>query len=147
MIMDKRIEFADAIALNTGVAGSYLVGDVLDLGLARDVGLGEYFWLVINVQTTATSGGAATLVVNLVTDSAAALSSPVILVSSASFAVAALIAGVNVLAIRLPAEGVAYKRYIGIQQVTGTAAFTAGKIDAFMVQDYAKWRAYADAIN
>ena len=31
MILDERTEFCDATALNTGGAGSYLLGDVIDL--------------------------------------------------------------------------------------------------------------------
>ena len=30
MILDERGEFCDATALNTGAAGSYLLGDVVD---------------------------------------------------------------------------------------------------------------------
>ena len=41
MILDERNEFADAVALNTGAAGSYLIGDQIDLGVARDIGNGE----------------------------------------------------------------------------------------------------------
>ncbi len=147
MILDKRCEFADAVALNTGAAGSYLVGDVYDTQALRDLGAGNTLYLVIAVQTTATSGGAATGQFNLVHDTAANLGSATVLLSSAAFTVASMIAGVTLLAIALPMEGTAYKRYLGIQQVTGTAAFTAGKIDAFLVEDFAKFRHYADAVN
>ena len=30
MILDERTEFCDATALNTGAAGSYLIGDVVE---------------------------------------------------------------------------------------------------------------------
>lgn len=147
MILDKRIEFADAVALNLGVAGSYQVGDVYDLGVARDIGNGGDIYLIVNVQTTATSGGAATLQMNLITANNASLTSPTILLSSPVFALASLVAGATVWIIRMPVEVVLYQRYIGIQQVTGVAAFTAGKIDAFGVLDASKWKALADAIN
>jgi hypothetical protein len=147
MILDKRIEFADAVALNLGVAGSYQIGDVYDLGVARDPGNGSDLYLIVNVQTTATSGGAATLQINLITANNATLTAPTILLSSPVFAVAALIAGVNVWIVELPVEGIAYQRYIGLQQVTGVAAFTAGKIDGFTVLEASKWKALADAIN
>lgn len=147
MILDKRIEFADAVALNLGVAGSYQVGDVYDLGVARDIGNGGDLYLIVNVQTTATSGGAATLQINLITANNASLTSPTILLSSPVFALASLVTGATVWIIRMPVEVVLYQRYIGIQQVTGVAAFTAGKIDAFGVLDASKWKALADAIN
>jgi len=60
MILDKRTEFCDATALNTGAAGTYLIGDQIDLGVARDIGTGEQLYLVITVDTPPTSAGAAT---------------------------------------------------------------------------------------
>ena len=38
MILDETAEFADAVALNTGGAGTYNVGDIMDLGSARNIG-------------------------------------------------------------------------------------------------------------
>ena len=147
MILDERAEFCDATALNTGVAGSYLIGDVMDLGAAaRDIGNGEDLYLVVQVDTAATSAGAATGQFNLVTDDNAALASPTVVASSAAWAVASMTAGKTLLSIALPREGTAYERYIGIQQVTGVAAFTAGKVNAFLTKDPASWKAY-DAPN
>ena len=142
MILDERTEFCDATALNTGAAGSYLIGDVVDLSIARDLGGDMALYLVVSVDTTATSGGSATGTFNLVTDDNAALSSPTTIVSSRAWPVASMTAGTTLLAVQLPMEGTAYERYIGIQQVTGTAAFTAGKVNAFLVDDVARWKAY-----
>lgn len=142
MILDERTEFCDATALNTGAAGSYLIGDVVDLGVARDLGGDMAVYLVINVDTAATSAGAATGTFNLVTDDNASLTSPAVVVSSKAWAVADMTAGKTLLAVQLPMEGTAYERYIGIQQVTGTAAFTAGKVNAFITEDVARWKAY-----
>jgi hypothetical protein len=142
MILDERGEFCDATALNTGAAGSYLLGDVIDLGVARDLGGDQAVYLVVSVDTAATSGGSATGQFNLVTDDNASLSSPTVLVSSVAWPVASMTAGKTLMAVQLPMEGTAYERYIGIQQVTGTAAFTAGKVNAFLVDDVARWKAY-----
>ena len=142
MILDERGEFCDAVALNTGAAGSYLLGDVIDLGVARDLGGDMALYLVVTVDTAATSGGSATGQFNLVTDDNASLSSPTALVSSVAWAVASMTAGKTLMAVQLPMEGTAYERYIGIQQVTGTAAFTAGKVNAFLTTDVARWKAY-----
>lgn len=142
MILDERTEFCDATALNTGAAGSYLIGDVVDLGVARDLGGDMAVYLVVSVDTAATSGGAATGTFNLVTDDNASLTSPAVVVSSKAWAVADMTAGKTLLAVQLPMEGTAYERYIGIQQVTGTAAFTAGKVNAFLTNDVARWKAY-----
>lgn len=142
MILDERTEFCDATALNTGAAGNYLIGDVVDLGVARDLGGDMATYLVITVDTAATSGGSATGQFNLVTDDNASLTSPTTLVSSKAWTVATMTAGTVLMAIQLPLEGTAYERYIGIQQVTGTAAFTAGKVNAFLTEDVARWKAY-----
>lgn len=134
MICDKLATFADDTALNTGVAGSYIIGDQIDLQAARNVGaaLGHAtLFLVIKVQTTATSGGAATATFDLVTDDNGSLSSPTVIFTSPTFAVASMTAGTVLAIVALPIGG-AYERYIGIRQTTGVAAFTAGKIDAFV---------------
>jgi hypothetical protein len=147
MILDERTEFLDAVALNLGAPGSFLLGDVIDLTNVRDIGMGEPLWLVVTVDTAATSGGAATLVLNLLTDTDPALGSPVVLATSPTFALAALTAGSMIWAVALPIEGNLYERYLGIQQVTGAAAFTAGKINANIVRDVAKRKLYPDAVN
>ncbi len=38
----------------------------------------------------------------------------------------------------------AYERFLGLLQTTGVAAVTAGKVNAFLTHDVAKWKAYAD---
>lgn len=150
MLLDERTEFCDATALNTGAAGTYLIGDVIDLQVARDIGQGEPTWLVITVDTTATSGGSATGVFKLASDAQAAIATDGTAtehVVTPSKAVAAMTAGTVIFAGPVPAEGNVFERYLGILQVTGVAAFTAGKINAFLTLEYAKWKAYADATN
>lgn len=148
MILDERLEFCDATALNTGGAASYLVGDVIDLGAAsRDIGTGEDLYVVIQVDTTATSGGSATGAFHLASDAQAAIAvdgSATYHLSTAAIAVASLVAGTTVLAARLPSG--TYERYLGVLQTTAVAAFTAGKINAFLTKDIAKYTAYADAL-
>lgn len=151
MILDERNEFCDATALNTGGAGSYLLGDVIDLGstpTTSDIGAGEDLWLVIQVDTTATSGGAATGRFILASDAAAAIAtdgSASVHFDSGAIAVATLVAGYTIAAVRLP-QGT-YERYLGILQTTAVAAFTAGKINAFLTKNAPKWIAYPDAVS
>lgn len=150
MITDRLNTFALATALNTGAAGTYLVGDVIDLGTARDIGQGNPIYLVVQVDTTATSGGAATLQIKLASDAQAAIAtdgSATEHVVSPAIAVASLTAGKRILVVAIPYEGNVYERYLGILQVTGTAAFTAGKIDAFLTQTPSVWKAMADVQN
>lgn len=149
MILDERNEFCDATALNTGAAGSYLVGDVIDLGAtSSDIGNGEPMYLVIQVDTAAASAGAATGQFHLCSDAQAAIAvdgSATYHFSTSAIPVASLVAGYSVAVVALP-HGT-YERYLGVVQTTGTAAFTAGKINAFLTHDPSKWKAYADATN
>ena len=152
MIIDDRLEFCDAQALNTGGAGTYNIGDVIDTRAATvnpnvtsDLE-GSDLYLVIRVATAATSGGSATGQFRLVSDDTATPSTTTATVhaTSAAIAVASLTAGYTVMVTRLPSGS--YERYVGIQQITGTAAFTAGAIDAFLCSDPALYRAYADNV-
>lgn len=151
MILDERNEFCDGTALNTGAAGTYLIGDVIDLqGTGIDIGAGEPLYVVIQVSTTATSGGSATAQFHIASDSVAAIAADgteTIHASTDAIAVDSLTAGYTFV-LPLPPQGsVTYERYLGIEQVTGTAAFTAGNINAFITNEPKAWKPYADATN
>jgi len=145
MIIDDRLEFCDAVSLNTGGANSYLLGDQVDLGAAvRDVGTGEELYLVLQVDTTATSGGSATGQFHLASDASASIAtdgSATYHFSTPAIPVASLVAGFVIAIVALP-QGQNYERFLGILQTTAVAAFTAGKINAFLTKDPANWRAY-----
>jgi hypothetical protein len=145
MILDSRNEFCNATSLNTGAAGTYLLGDQIDLGAGdKPIGAQDELYLVAVVQTTATSGGSATLQLKLSSDDSASIATNGTATDhfvSRVFPVASLVAGTTLFATKLP-MGFDYERYLGILQVTGTAAFTAGKIDVFLTPDPARWAAY-----
>lgn len=148
MILDERNEFCDATALDTGVVASYLIGDVIDLGaVSRDIGLGEDLYCVIQIDTAVTSGGAGTVQFHLASDAQAAIAvdgTATYHLSTGVIPKATAIAGYVAMAAKIPAG--TYERYLGILQTTGTAALTAGKVNAFLTHDYAKFVAYADAL-
>lgn len=132
MILDKRNEFADATALSTAATGLALVGDVIDLGTdgINDV---EDMYLVIQIDTAVTSAGAATVEFQLASDAQAAIAvdgSATVHAKSAAIPKATLVAGYTAIQIEL-GKG-QYERYLGILQNVGTAALTAGKINAFL---------------
>jgi hypothetical protein len=151
MIMDERLEFCDAQALNTGAAGTYLIGDVIDLGsIARDIGEGDNLELFINVSTAVTSAGSATVQFTLASDAQASIATDgtaTVHWQSAAIPKATLVAGYNVVRIVVPMNNPAYERYLGILQTTGTAALTAGAVDAGLVKNSSKVTHYADASN
>lgn len=145
MISDKLATLAEGTALNTGAAGNYTIGDVIDLGAAYQLNDTDDLYLVITVDVTATSGGSATGQFALLTDDNDAMSSATAIVTTAAFAVAAMTAGTRIAAVAIP-KAAGFERYIGLRQITGTAAFTAGAINAFLTRDVQTWRAYSDGI-
>lgn len=153
MILDERTEFCDAQALNTGGAATYNIGDQIDLGLAgRGIGeAGDQLYLVLQVATGIAAGSAGTVQFQLVSDDSgtpATNGTQSIHLQTRAFTTGtgtgtgALKAGTVLGVFALPIEGVTYERYLGIQQVTGTAALTAGAIDAFLTPTPAAWKAY-----
>lgn len=149
MILDERTEFADATALDTSGTGLALLGDVIDLGAARDIGNGTPVYLVIQVTTAVTSAGSATVDFQLASDAAAAIAtdgSASVHATTGDIGKASLVAGFTRV-IPVPLEGsTPYERYVGILTNVGTAALTAGAVNAFFTSDPAAWKAYPDAI-
>lgn len=130
MILDQLHTFADAQAV-TSVATNASTNDI-DLGAARDLGKGQELWLYAYVQTTATSGGSATLTAALVTDDNSAFSSATTLLTTSAIAVASLTAGLVLLKQRIPSTT---ERYLRVNWIVATAALTAGKFSAFIATD------------
>lgn len=154
MILDKLGEFCDAASVAAS-AGTALVGSQIDLGVASlDIGAGEPIYLVITTDTEIiTAGAAGTLQFKLSSDAQAAIATngtatdhittPSYVTDDAAANSAELNAGGVIYAGALPSG--TYKRYLGILAITGTTTTTAGKINAFLTKDVAKWKAYADA--
>jgi hypothetical protein len=146
MIMDERLEFADAVSV-AAAAGTALIGDVIDLGaVARDIGQGRPMYLVITTDTEIITGGTAgTVKFQLVSDAQAAiavdgtatvhLDTGTFVTDDAAANSAQLNAGGIIFAGPLPLEGNVYERYLGILCVTATTTTTAGKINAFLTLD------------
>jgi hypothetical protein len=151
MILDKRTEFCDAVSCNTGAAGTYNLGDIIDLGAvspSRDLGGDMALYLVVTVDTgITTAGSAGTVAFQVVsdgTDTIATNGTQTVHATSRAFTTGstAIAAGTVLFAIQLPIEGAAYERYLAVQQVTGTTALNAGKVNAFLTEDVARWKAY-----
>jgi hypothetical protein len=148
MIIDSRTEFCDAAAM-AGGTGRQLVGDVVPLGAAvPNLGIGAQMFLVIKVATAFTSGGSATVDFELSSDAAAAIAtdgSATVHASTGAIALADLDAAGDIIAIMpLPARAT-YEDYLGIVANVGTAALTAGAIDAFITPVPDNWKAYPGA--
>jgi hypothetical protein len=148
MILDERSEFADATALATAGTGLQLVGDVMDSSVARNVGNGRQLYLEISVDTAVTSAGAATVEFQLVSDAQAAIAvdgTASVHAKTAAIGKATLIAGFRMIIPVGPEAGVPFERYLGVLANVGTAALTAGKVNAFLTFTPKTYKAIASA--
>jgi hypothetical protein len=131
MLMDKNNTFSTNYS-PTAVATTF--SDTIDLGVARDIGgaVTDDLFLLCEVITAFTSGGSATLQVQLLgsTDN----SSFNIMEQSDTIAVASLTQGYKFLQGRMVSaqSGTPY-RYLKLGYVVGTAALTAGALTAALV--------------
>ena len=128
MILDSQEVFSDAQAVTA--TGDTASTNILDTGATQDEGIGEDVYLVVQVDTTATSGGSNTTAAVLQTS--ADNSTWVDAVVGPAIAVASLTAGTQLLRVRLP---IGLRRYIRVAYRLATATLTAGKFDAFLVKD------------
>jgi hypothetical protein len=150
MITDRLLTFIKDTNLNTGAAGTYLLGSQIDTDDHRDLGdLAKPVWLVLQVFTSVDSAGdGVTLQFKLVSDDTAAVSTTTSTVHSTTpvFTQAQMVAGFRWQQ-PLPMEGNVYERFLGLLQVTAVEAVTVGKITALLTIDPGKWVAYPDAVD
>jgi hypothetical protein len=135
MLIDKQNQFsADAGDTPTGT-GSTASTNIVDLGVARDIGgaVTDQLMLLCQIVTAFTSGGAGTLQVQFQTapdNGSGAPGSWSTLVQSDAIAVASLVAGYKF----LPGELLGgTQRFIRLNYVIGTAAMTGGTLKAALV--------------
>ncbi|UYN96549.1 MAG: hypothetical protein KIT25_06350 [Enhydrobacter sp.] len=140
MLIDRQNQLSDAQAVTS--TGSTPSANVIDLGVARDVGGAATgrLMLLCEVVTPFTSGGSATLRVQVQTspDNAAWTT----LVQSDDVPVAALVQGRRFLPGALPGPT---SRYVRLNYVVGTAAMTAGALTAALVPSLDVHAAYPRA--
>ena len=114
--------------------------------LGRDWGMGYPTWLYLLVITAPTSGGAATIDIQLVTSAAAALTSPTVmldLTGGAQTYNGGTFAAGTAYRFAMPRAGMfvtsinpnGWKQYIGINWIVATAVLTGGVISAFLTRD------------
>lgn len=128
MYVDNNLMMSDAQAVTASAASTKSI----DTGLAlRDIGSGEPVYLLIKVDTTATSGGTTTVDFAL-QDSADNSSFADTGVKVSGIAKATLVAGYQVLAVPLP---IGLRRYIQVYYTVNTNNLTAGAFTATLVKD------------
>ena len=130
MFIDAQLQFSDSQTVAAGPSDN-----VIDLKQARDLGVGENLYILINVESAITG----TLAVALESDDNEGFASPS---STAMGAFAASAAAGSKLVYRI-APGAADERYIRLAYTGGTA----GTISAAIVKDVDQFKAYADNIT
>ena len=150
MIFDKTQEFADDTSVGTPNNSTVNVGNIFSIGNLRDIGRGTPVYLVVQVTTAFTSGGAAKAAFLLVSDSTTTIAvdgTATKHIETAAIAVASLVAGYQVV-VPLPWEEPDYEKFVAFQvKETAGQALTAGKVNAFLTLDPAAYKAYPDAVN
>lgn len=136
MILDLQSKFSDVQAVTVTAIST----NVLDLrnaatpALADEGMSGPELWLILQVGTAFTAGGAATMTITLESDSAVGLAtSPVVHYTSPAIPVASLVAGFTAVRVQLPSGD--YKRYLGVRFTIATGPMTAGTISAYLTPD------------
>jgi hypothetical protein len=129
MLLDNELFLSNAQAVTaTGDTASTNVYDTGGSNGQNNLALtGENLWINVVVNTTATSGGSAT--VQAVLQDSADNSSWADVISGPAVAVASVVAGLTLLQIQPP---LGTREYLRIAYRVGTAVLTAGKFDAYI---------------
>jgi hypothetical protein len=147
MLIDKQNQFSNDMGDSPTTIGSTASTNVIDLGIARDVGgaLTDQLMLLCEVTTAFTSGGGATLQVQFQTAPDNGSGSPgawSTLAQSDLIPVASLVPGYKFLPGELPGGTL---RFIRLNYVIGTAAMTGGALRTALVPSLDQQPAYARA--
>lgn len=141
MIVNKKEEFSDSQAVTATAIGST---DVIDLGASptlQDPANGKPLFIVFQVDTAATAAGAATVTLEVLSDSTTNLAtSPTIHATTEAIGKATLVAGYKRI-LALP-PGRAYERYLGVRYTVATGPLTAGAFSAFLTAEPQNWVSY-----
>lgn len=139
--IDSQLEFdVKAEHLTTGASTN-----VIDLGAARDLGVGEPIMLVVDVTTAMTdSGNDSTMTVTVETDSVEAFSSPTTTQTVGTFA-ASSAAGKS-LKIKL-SPGTINEQYARIKYTVANGNLTTGSFSAYLVLDQYSGPGYQAAVT
>lgn len=142
MYVDAQLLLSDAQAVTAAADSTNLI----DFGVARDIGTGESLYLVVCVDVALTDGSSdSTVTVALQGDSTATITpdSTVDL-----FTIPALAAAGNIYISKLdPGAGPLGYRYVNIKYTPNNGNLTTGSFTAFFAKDVQKYVSYADGIT
>lgn len=141
MIFDAHGLFSDAQALTANAASTNYV----NLGAARNIGVGENLYVVVSVDTTlADTGSNSTVTVDLQGDSTTSFTPDGL---QTLFIIPAVTAAGSVFAARISPDFASNYQYIRLNYTMTNGDLSAGAVTAFLTHDVQKYTAYADAIT
>lgn len=131
MILDNELMFCEDLAVTAAADAT----NVIDLGTARDLGIGEEMYIFLSVtETMDDASDDSTLQVDLVTDDNAALSSDTVVATLVT--IPATTAAGTFYVFRVPPAVLAeYEQYLGLAFTPANGNLSAGKFTAGIVKD------------
>lgn len=144
MYVDAQNLFSDAQTVTTGSENGVKSTNVIDLGVARNIGVGERLWVVVQVDTALTGAGD-TCTAAIITDDNADMSSATVVQTIGTFA-ANSAAGTRLIAAVQPSES--WERYIAIRYTAaGSGPLETGAFTAFLTNNIDAYKSYPDAFT
>lgn len=135
MIIDSELELSDAQAVTAAAAST----NTIDLGAARDIGVGEELYVVGVVTTAMTDASSdSTLAVKLQTDDNSSFSSAADIQDLFTFPATSPVGTMKFARIQ-PA---AFERYLRGYYTPANGNLTTGSFDLFITKDIQKYQDY-----
>lgn len=156
-LIDDNLMLCSAVALNTGAAGTYLIGSQIDSNTVRDLGNGRPVYFFIDVETAIEAAGAGTISFVLASDDAVGVGTTATtsnwhyqtppIPTSTTTDTTTLIAGTRLFECAIPSDGITpYGLFLGLLQITASNAITAGKVNVGFTLSPTSQRYYPNGI-
>lgn len=137
MLHDAQLLFSDAQAVTAAAAST----NIVDLGIARNIGVGENLYVVVTVDTTfADTGSNSTLTVALEGDSTTSFTPDG---TQTLFTIPALAAAGNKYIARIQPDFAGNYRYIRLYYTPNNGDLSAGAVTAFIAHGIDAYTSYA----
>lgn len=141
MIHDAQNLFSDAQALTANAVST----NIIDLGAARNVGVGNPIYVVLCVDVAfSDSGNNSTVTVDLQGDSTTSFTPDG---TQTLFSIATNAAAGTVYIARIAPDAAGQFQYIRLNYTMVNGDVSTGTVTAFLAHDVQKYQSYADAIT
>jgi hypothetical protein len=140
-MIDAQLRFSNAQAVTATAAST----NCIDLGAAKQLGVGNPLYFVVAVVTAMTDAGSdSTIAVTVETDDSDSFGSATTAQTLGTFA-ATSAAGTRLV---VPmAQFATAERYVRLKYTTANGDLTTGSFTAYLTDNVTQWTAYADGIT